>query len=204
LNVRKITVEPMVSAAIEAKLSSTPIIYPVAHSKIKTFLINTGIKTLNISNIIRGKLPRSFILSFVTAKGCDGACTHDPFLFENFGINYMNLFINGDPIHAKAIQPDWDNGNIVKQYSWLLDNIGLHQHVSNGITLDEFKSNSCFFPYDLTPDLCNSYNSHGIEQGNLDINLGFKTELTENIIMIVYATYDECVTIDKSRNVTVV
>lgn len=204
LKTRRITLDPAVSGAIENALNSSPAVYPVAQTKIKTYLLNSGIQTQHVSQIVRGKLPRSFIIGFVSSKGFDGDVASNPFYFNHQNLNYLNVFINGEPVHPKPIQPEWDTGKCIEQYRWFLDNVGLHQNFSNGLTFEEFTSNSCFFPYDMTPDLCNSYYSHGIENGTIDINLGFKAALTENITMIILSTYDETVVIDKNRSVTIV
>ena len=112
--------------------------------------------------------------------------------------------MDGDPIHPKAMEPEWTDTRMLKQYSWFLDNIGLHHKDTVGITLEDFKNNSCFFPYDLSPDLCNAYYSHGTKHGTIDVALSFAQALTENVIVIFYATFDEAVTIDKLRTVTVI
>jgi len=203
LTARKILVDPVVSNAIENKLSTTPVCYPIANSKIKTFLLNSNTQSQHVAQIYRGKLPRSFIMCMVSAKAFDGDIASNPFVFKHFNLNYFNVFINGDPIHPKAIQPKWDDGSCVKQYSWMLDNIGLHQHVSNAITFDSFKSNSVFFPYDLSADLSNGYHQIGLENGTIDVSLAFKEPLAANVMLIFYATFNEAVIIDKARNVTI-
>jgi ribosomal protein L31 len=68
---------------------------------------------------------------------------------------------------------------------------------------EEFKSNSCFFPFDLSPDLCNSLYLHGWEEGSVDIDIGFKTPCTENLYCLMYASYDEVIEIDKNRSVSI-
>ena len=202
LTARKIVIDPVVANAIETKLSSTPVCYPIAHSKIKNFLLNANTQSQHVAQIYRGKLPRSFIMCMVPAKAYDGDITSNPFVFKHFDLNYFNVFINGDPIHPKAIQPKWDDGSCLKQYSWMLYNIGLHQNASNAITFEDFKSNSVFFPYDLTPDLCNSYYAHGVENGTIDVSLAFKNPIPANVMLLFFATFDEAVVIDKARNVT--
>lgn len=204
LNIRKVVVEPQISHAIENKLSSEPALYPIANSKIRTYLINSGIQSQHIAQIIRGKLPRSFLFGLVPAKAFDGDITYNPFQFKHYDVNYLNVFINGEPIHPKAITPQWDNDECLPQYTWMLNNIGLHQNFSNGLTLGDFKSNSCFFAYDLSPDLCNSTYMHHSEQGVVDISISFKTALAENVYVVLYATYNDTVLIDKNRNVTIV
>lgn len=204
LKVRRITIDPMVATAIESRLATTPALYPIAQSKIKTYLLNSGIQSQQISQITRGKLPRSFIIGFVSAASYDGSITTNPFIFKHFNLNYLQVFVNGEPIFMKAMTPKWDDGSYVEQYTWFQNNIGLHQHVSNGITLDEYRSNTCLFPFDLTPDWCNNVYGHGSEQGAIDISIAFTKPLTENVMMLFYATYDETVVIDKDRNISIV
>ena len=203
LRVRRITVDPSASATIENGLNSSPAIYPICSSKIKAHLLNSGTQSTIIPQVIRGRLPRSFILCFVDAKGYDSVINANPFVFENFGLNYLNLLLNGEPIVPTVFQPDYEENDYLRLYRWYLDNTGFLQNSTNGITFEEFKSNSCFYPFDLSPDLCNSIYLHGIENGTLDIQLSFKAALTKNIMCLVYASYDEVITIDKNRNVVI-
>lgn len=204
MKVRKITLDPAVASAVENKLNSNPAVYPITQSKIKTYLLNSGLQSQQISQIVRGKLPRSFIIGFVASKAFDGGVNTNPFCFEHFGLNYMNIFINGEPLHPQAIKPDFDNNVYLPEYRWFLDNIGLHQNASNNISYEDFKSNSCFFPYDLSPDLCNSYYPHGSENGTIDISIAFKDTLKQNVTLVFFATYDEAILIDKNRNISIV
>ena len=204
VRLRKITVEPAYIAAIENLLGKSPALYPIAHSKIRSYLLPKDTKNINIPNILRGRLPRSFIIFFVDNEAYAGNITRNPYVFKHFNLEHFNVYINGEPVHQNALRLDWESGSIIDQYKWMLDNIGLHDYISNGITLEDFKNNSVCFPYDLTPDLCNSYKSHGTESGNVDITLGFKTGLQQAVQMLIYATYDEVVTIDKLRVVNLI
>jgi len=202
MKIRRITLDPSIAAAIEDRLSRTPAIYPIVQSKIKAYLINKDIQTQTITQIFRGKIPRSFILCFVDAKGYDGHIDKNPFFFQHFDNNYLNVFLNGEPIVPNVFQPNFSTGDCIGEYRWLLDNIGLYQTMSNGITFQEFVSNSMFYAFDLSPDLCNSYYLHGSETGTLDVHVGFSKPLPQNIMCIIYASFDEAILIDKDRNVT--
>lgn len=204
LRVRKITCDPVAVGGIEKALATTPAKYHVPQAKIKTFLIMNATQSQNISQIYRGKLPRSFHILMVKSKAFDSDKACNPFRFEHFNLSNLNVFINGEPIHSKAITPEWDNESCLEQYMWHLQNIGLHMNASNGITFEDFKDHSVMFSYDRTPDLCNSSINHGIDTGTIDVSLAFKNPLTQNVTMIFYAVFDECVTIDKDRNVVIV
>lgn len=203
LSVRRITLDPAIAGAIENRLKTVPAYYPIVSSKIKNFLITSGTQSTVLSQVIRGKLPRSFIVSFVSAKAYDGHITKNPFVFENFLCNSFNALLNGEPIVPTLFQPNFETDECIKMYRWMNDNIGLHQNMSNGITFEEFKKNSCFFAFDLSPDLCNNVFLHGIENGTIDLQIGFKTALTENVMVLLYASYDELISIDTNRNVLI-
>jgi len=204
LRLRKATVEPEYIAKMEAALSTSPAMYPIAHSKIRNFLLPAGTQNIHIPNILRGKLPRGFVIAMVANEAYSGSLKKNPFVFKHHSINFINVYVNGEPVHSNGNKPDWTDGSAIEQYKNMLDNTGLKTVISNGITFEDFVANSVVFAYDQTPDLCNSFQSHGTETGNVDIQLGFKTALTEAVQLIVYATYDEVVTIDKERVVTLV
>jgi len=204
LKIRRETVKPEVFNAIESRLSSSPALYPIVKSVIKHHLLQKDTTNHHISQFVRGKLPRSFMLCFVNAKGLDGNRAANPFFFQSHTLNHLNVYINGEPIVGKDFKPNFETENYAREYAWFLDNSGIGTTGANGITKDEFKSNTCFFPFDLSPDWCNSVYLHGYEEGSIDIDIGFKNPPTENIYCMMYASYDELITIDKNRNVTVV
>ncbi len=69
------------------------------------------------------------------------------------------------------------------------------------INLEMYKNNTSLFAYDLTPDLCNSYHNHIENSGFINLELQFKTALTENITLIVFATFNKTVKIDAAGQV---
>jgi len=205
LDVRKVTCDPQLADAIENKLSSTPAVYPVTSGKIKSHIITTGRQTERISQIFRGKLPRQIIIGFVDSGGYDGNINKNPFKFGNFGINSFQGYINGEPILPQAFKPKFSTDSYTREYRWFLDNLGCYESKNPlDVNYEEFKTNSCFFVYDLSPELCNLYHQHGNQSGVFDFDVGFETALTKNITAIIYGSFHEVVMIDKSRNVTIV
>ena len=201
---RKITLDPAVASALMSMNTKKPFVYPVAHSKVRTFTIHKDLKTVQLSQVVRGRLPRSFLFTLLPASATDANSAINPFHFRHFDLNYLQVFIDGIPIHPLALQPNWEDDGPLEQYHWFLNNIGLHQTQSNDITFEMFKSNSVFFPYDMSPDLCNGVHSTGAKNGIVDIHLGFKTALTENVTLMFYGVYDETVLIDGNKAVTIV
>jgi hypothetical protein len=86
-----------------------------------------------------------------------------------------------------------------------MDNCGIqHENETNGITYEDFVSNTCIWNFDLTPDLCNSFHLHETKTGSMDVSIGFKTGPTSPLYMIVYACYNSAIAIDVDRNVKVI
>ena len=205
LMIRRVTVEPTIASKIEDAINKTPAIYPITQSKIKTFLIPKDVRQERISNIFRGVLPRSIIVGFVTTDAANGAINANPFKFEHFNLNHFQMYINGDPLLTEAFQPDFANLNFFREYRWFMDNLGwAHDKESNGVTMEEFKTNTFFLPFDLSPDLSNGATLSQLKEGSLDVLVSFNENLAQNVQMIVFATFNELLLIDKDRNVTLV
>jgi len=205
LNVRKITVEPAIVDRIESVLSSDkPAIYPIAQSRIKTFTLSKDSKNERVNNVFRGILPRSVIVTFVKTKAYDGDITQNPFCFSPFDLNSFQAYINGTPVLGEPFQPDFDKNNFYREYRWFMDNLGwAHDMNSNGVTMEEYKTNSFFLPFDLSPDLTNGASMSPIKEGSVDFHVGFSKNLPHNVTMIVYATFNEILAIDKERNIVI-
>ena len=205
LMIRRVTVEPTIASKIEDAINKTPAIYPITQSKIKTFLIPKDVRQERISNIFRGVLPRSIIVGFVTTDAANGAINANPFKFEHFNLNHFQMYINGDPLLTEAFQPDFTNLKFFREYRWFMDNLGwAHDKESNGVTMEEFKTNTFFLPFDLSPDLSNGATLSQLKEGSLDVLVSFSENLAQNVQMIVFATFNELLLIDKDRNVTLV
>lgn len=205
LVIRRLTILPEIANKIEERLKTKPAIYPVTQSKIKGFIINKDVKSERISNIFRGVLPRSMIVTFVDSKAFDGAIDRNPYFFQHFKLNHFQAYINGEPVLKEVFQPDFSTNHFYREYRWFMDNLGwAHDKDSNGITMEEFKTNAFFLPFDLSPDLSNGATLTPLKEGSLDYLVSFKETLPKNIVMIVFATFNEIVLIDHERNVTIV
>ena len=102
-------------------------------------------------------------------------------------------------------RPNFIKNDFYDLYRAFMDNLGwAHDSNSNGITMEEYKTNSFFIPLDLSPDLSNGATLSPLKEGNLDFLIDYEKSLTENITMLVFGTFNEIVLIDHDRNVTLV
>jgi len=87
----------------------------------------------------------------------------------------------------------------------LFQNTGAHHgNATLNVTPEDFVHSKNFYPFDFTPHLCHSQHLHTRNTGHIDIELGYSTELTSNIYMIVYISDHQTLTIDSNRNVNII
>jgi len=203
ISMRRIKIDPTVHLRMEQNLSSTNAYYDITQSKIKHFNIPTGTTSYDFQSILQGNLPRTVIFGFLDNKSYTGAVNGNPFHFHHRNINYFNLKVNGSPVVPTPFTPDFENGNYAREYRHFLDNMGIHhENETNGITKTEYINNSCFWPFDLTPDQCNGFHNHQAIQGSMDLSIAFKSATTEATHMLVYGCFYSVITIDKFRNIS--
>lgn len=205
LSIHKIKIAPDFDKAIEGNLVKEPALYPLTQSKIKCFLLQSGSSSTFVQNVLSGALPQSMVVCFLDAKAFNGDVAYNPFCFTHFNLNLLNLRVNGNPFHPRPFQPNYDEGDFIREYRNLMDHGGV-QHGNNviSISMKEFVSNSNFYIYDFSPDLCNSFHQHTTKHGHIDIEVGWSKPLTNNIYMLIYSSHKQTIVIDSNRHVTLI
>ncbi len=205
LSVHKVKIAEDYTQAILSNLTKEPAIYPITQSKIKTFLIQSGTTTTSIQNILSGTLPQSLIICFLDSKSFNGDVSSNPFNFSHFGLNSLNLKINGKPFHPRPLQPNYDDDDFKREYRLFMDNAGIHHgNMTNNISEADFASHMNFYPFDFTPDRCNSVHHHTTKTGHIDIDLGFGKALATSIYMILYSSHPQTIFMDHNRQPTLI
>jgi hypothetical protein len=205
MSFHKIKISDEFNHAIQSNLSKEVSLYPITQGKIKSFLIQKGTTTTIFQNVLSGNLPQSLVIGFLHEKSFNGDVTHNPFLFQHFGLNNLNLKVNDTPFHPRPLQPDYETSNYLREYQFLFQNTGIHHgNMTNNISQVAFRNNYNFYPFDFSPELCNSAHHHARKSGHIDIELGFKTALNSSIYMILYSAHPQLLTIDEHRNVDLI
>ena len=109
------------------KWQSSPALYYILKTDIKTFTITSGTKQLNNESVITGLMPYRVIIGFVTSKAYGGDRELNPFAFKHHNIQSVNLLINGEQCTAGPIECDFTNNQYLEAYKALF----------NGLNLDE-------------------------------------------------------------------
>ena len=160
-------------------------------AKIRTYQIAKGQTNHTLSNVCNGTLPKHVMIAMVDAGAFSGVEFTDPLKYQNFKLNKVNILINGQNHLPSPLEADFETEeNLIELYRHLTDNTGiLHGNHSNGITYDQFKTNSSIIAFDLNPDRCLHYHNHMTTKGSISLELGFKSATANNIVVLVYMTF---------------
>ncbi|CAK1593954.1 unnamed protein product [Parnassius mnemosyne] len=206
LIVRRPRINPSVLLAHQKVLASTTAKYPITRAEVKVLTIPSGVQGKTLDNIFLGQVPKRCIIGFVNNSAFNGSLTKNPFNFENYGINSFSLYIDGQQIPSKALQPSFNNSIFTSAYHTLFSGTGIHfRNEGNGISCEQYGKGYCLLAFDLTPDLSANSSTHWnlIKHGSVRIEVRFESSLIQTINCIVYAEFDNIIEIDKNRNVTV-
>jgi len=207
LFVRKVRLNPKILLSHASILNQTTAKYPLTLVETKSFVIGANVRNKSFDNIYLGQLPKRLVIGFVSNRAYNGDLTLNPFNFQHFNVNFLVLFVDGEQIPSKPLQPDFTSiGQYVQCYHTLFSGIGTHyEDDGNDISLEEYPNGYCLFAFDLTPDISGSTASHWSPTmlGNLRMEIGFSAPVAEAINCMVYAEFDSLIQIDKQRNIIV-
>lgn len=205
LMIRRAKINPGVLIAHAKTLAKTTAKYPITRVEVKAFTMHTGIIGDTLDNVILGQLPKRIILGFVSNKAFNGDRTLNPFNFQHLLINYLSLYVDGQQIPGKPLQPEFGGNNTwIQSYHTLFSGTGIHfQNEGLGIDRNAYARGYCLFAFDLTPDLSANCFSHWnlVRHGSVRIEVRFTTALISTMNCIVYAEYDNVIEIDSARQV---
>lgn len=203
---RKVSVLPAIRMAHAKALEKGTAKYPIRRVATKVFSVAQGAHIINQENLYLGRLPRRLVVGFVDNRAYNGHKKYNPYHFKHYGLDFLALYVDGNQIPAKPLQPDFREGGegdgYVRSYLSLFEGTGrLHQDVGNGIAIEDYPKGYTLFAFDLTPDLSDQCHFQPVKDGNLRLEAHFREGLPHTINVICYAEFDNVVEIDRSRNV---
>lgn len=206
LKIRKVKINPAILIAHSKNLEKCNAKYPITRVEVKISTIAAGLASYICDNIILGQIPKRIILGFVSNKAYNGDIKSNPYNFHHFGLNHLCLYVDGQQIPSKPLQPDFTNNTYIESYHTLFSGTGIFYSntFSHNITKEDFKGGYALHAFDLTSDLSASIPTHWnlTKHGALRVEVKFSTALTESVNMILYAEFDNVIEIDQRRNVS--
>lgn len=191
LFVRRIIPTDKVVNYFATHLPKKEVILPFSRSVIKKETIPAGITNYSLK-LFSGESPRQLLFCMVQQNRVEGRRNINPFHFQHFDVNFINLRINGMSTPSKPFQPDFANEVIARLLRSLYDSTGVGcGDGSYGLSRAQFLNGHTFFAYDLSADQCNGLHEHQREIGKtIELDLIFNAALANVINVLIYATFE--------------
>ncbi|KAK3911548.1 hypothetical protein KUF71_004456 [Frankliniella fusca] len=140
LYVRRVNISPSVLLAHAQALEKSPAKYPVNRVDIKTGTIAQGMHSKTIDNLFMNQLPQRVIIGFVDNHAYNGDYARNPYNFQQFNLNYLQLHVDGQAVPSQPLTPDFSKDLYMECYNTLFSGTGIHwKDEGNGISWSDPK-----------------------------------------------------------------
>ena len=142
--------------------------------------------------------PKHVIIGQVPTNNFFGTISTNPYVFKHYKLNHLALRINNVVDTNSELTPDFDKNLYAREYSRLFNQTGKRGSTSQGVLISEsnFANNHTLFPFDMTPDECNSRHLHLGKQAKLDVEMRWAEPLDDPIIVLAMCTFDQVMHVD--------
>ncbi|KAK3917783.1 hypothetical protein KUF71_007228 [Frankliniella fusca] len=159
----------------------------------------------HLQNILLIDCPQRVIIGFVDNHAYNGDYARNPYNFQHFNLNYLQLHVDGQAVPSHPLTPDFSKDLYMECYNTLFTGTGIHwKDEGNGISWSDYPKGNTLFVFDLSPDMSASEPHWNLQrQGTMRLDLRFAAPLPQPINCVVYAEFQNLIEIDKDRNVIV-
>ena len=184
-------------------LQSTNAKYPYRRVVSKIVSIPQGSQSIHLDSLYTGTIPSRVIIGLIPHTSYVGNYKSPPFDFKHYDLNFLTLNVNSRQFPAKPLTPDFENNRYSDAYMTLFRGLGIEDRDSgHGITLKEYKDNSCtLYAFDLTNDACgDASHLNLLTTGALRLEAKFAKPIPNNLIVFAYGEVESLFEIDGFRN----
>lgn len=187
-------------------LKTTPAMYPMKRSEVKSFAVASG--SLNLNQLIsQDLLPHYVIIGFVSSKAYNGSITDNCYNFQNYAVNYMNLTVDGQSVSNSPFEIKFSVNEIQYAHPYLsLFKVAskFNLDCGNDISFSDFRNGYSLFAFEVNSlESQNSDVLYPSRTGSLRLTCKFDDPLDEPINVITYSVFDSVIHIDQTRSITI-
>lgn len=204
--IRRVQVAASVEIAHAKALAHSNALYPISRTEIETVAAPLGARTVSRDNFFAGKIPKKLVVAMLSNKGLNGHLVTNPFNFQHFSLERIEVTIDGEAVAGTPISCDFPNRLCMRAYHSMFHALN-KSYTDNGIDISYFDylRGSTLFCFDLTADGCGNTDAHMdvSKQGNLRLELRFSENLVTTINVLVYGEFEAVIEITKDRQVLI-
>lgn len=203
LIIRKVKMSPALLVAHATTMLKHSARYPITRVEVKNVTIPRGIQSTSLENVFLGQMPQRIIVGFVDSDAFNGSLTTNPFDFQTFNHNFLNVATDST-LHITPLKPNYKSKLYITSYNTLFTQTGINFTDSGvNISREEYPNGYNFSIFDLTPDI-SAHESHLSAQssGSLRLEVAFADNLNKPVTCIIFAEFSNLIEIDRHRQVT--
>ena len=202
LNLRKVQLTSHKFEAIQKGLEKSPCLYPFNRVDVKTHSVAAGLSSLTWHSAIQGILPNRVVIGIVKNQNFVGDYKSNPFDFAHHFVRSVCVSHEGEYTSAKKLKVNFEKRQYIEGYQSLFQVSGKHL-VDAGFdfTRNDYRLGYALFGFDQTATLGNLDHFEPTKRGSLKIEIEFQKPLETTVTVIVFADFENVLSIDKFRNV---
>jgi len=191
---------------IKETLKKTPVLYPIQRIVMKNISISSQTTNVFKFEISNGQLPKKVIAAITSDNAMTGDVNENPLCFSGdnplYTLSKIELNVDGMPYAKRAFTPDIKKGDYAISYMNFFESLNFTCDPGNSpsIPYDDFNS-YCIFPFNLNP-ACISDPGVFKNIGTVGFEIEFESKPNQTLQLIVMLIYDNCVSINHERRVT--
>ena len=199
LFIRKVKVSPGVLLGHAKALEKNSAKYPIDRVICKTYSVSKESLSFMQDNVFLGPMPKRIVIGLIENAALNGNNALNPFLFHHHNVNFLSVYIDGQPVPSKPLELDFENKNYIRAYHRLFSSFNRDTGIY--LSREDFANGHALYAFDLSPDLCDGPHLNLQHQGNLRIEIKFIKPLKSTISVFIYAEFENIIEITKSRHV---
>ena len=182
-------------------LKDNTALYYIKRSEIKPCCITVNTMKYAVDDLFCSKIPSKIMVGFVDTQAYLGSELQSPYNFKNYGLNFLNVEINGASFPKYPFKPNFAEKQYVVPYLNLFTGSGtLNTNSSNNIEREDFPSGYAIYVIPIDVYVSDDWITPQ-KSGNTRLNVEFSSPLPESVTMLLYGVFDDIIEIDRSRNV---
>ena len=206
LTLKGVKVSPTIVGIHESTLNVENARYFLLDNYVIPHTINQGSQDISLDNLHDGITPDRLFVAFVDHQAFNGVHNLNPYNFQNFGVNYLQLYKNGTPVGLPKT-PNFKKGWYSNEYFDLFE-VTNQDSVDTCITItkDQFTKGFNIFSFRIQPDLVTGGAKqlgylNPIKTSNIRLHLRFDEPLKKTITALIFFNYDQMLQLTKTRSV---
>jgi len=183
-------------------------IFPLRKVQFKTFSIGgPTTRDITINEVSNEYVPRRVFVAMVKNSSYNGDYTKDPFNYQHFQMDSIDLRVGGRSTPYTEIKTDFRDENedyTLALYALLKSAHSAFGERDIGINMQNYMKGNVIFGFDLTPSQTPpGENFELLKSGIVSLHIKLRESIADSISILVYLEFDSQLSIDKYKNVKI-